>query len=58
MTEHEYLTPQEVADLFRVPLDTVRYWRKRGDGPIPVKVGKHLRYPIDRVDAYRKRIAA
>lgn len=41
--EDRLLTLQEVADHARVPLESVRAWRKRGRGPKFLKVGAHLR---------------
>jgi excisionase family DNA binding protein len=38
------LTPQELAEHLRLPLQTIYDWRKKGTGPIAIKVGKHLRY--------------
>lgn len=40
----QLLTTEQVADLLQVPVDTVRWWRKRNRGPRPVHVGKHARY--------------
>ncbi|MFP1629946.1 helix-turn-helix domain-containing protein [Streptomyces sp. 5K101] len=39
-----YLTPNDIAELFDVPLETVYQWRKRRTGPPGFRVGKHLRY--------------
>ncbi|GGP37195.1 helix-turn-helix domain-containing protein [Streptomyces melanogenes] len=39
-----YLTPDDIADLFGVPLETVYAWRKKRTGPPGFRVGKHLRY--------------
>ncbi|SDJ00515.1 DNA binding domain-containing protein, excisionase family [Actinokineospora alba] len=37
-------TIEDVADYLRVPVETVRAWRKNGSGPPARKLGKHLRY--------------
>lgn len=53
------LTPQEVADLFRVPARTVMYWRN--DPRVPLtgsKVGRHVRFTRDEVLAFLKAGAA
>lgn len=43
-----YLTPADVAELLRVPIETVYAWRKQRTGPRAFRVGKHLRYdPAD-----------
>ncbi|MFF3553463.1 helix-turn-helix domain-containing protein [Streptomyces tsukubensis] len=39
-----YLTPEDIAVLFRVPLETVYQWRKKRSGPPGFRIGKHLRY--------------
>ncbi|MFJ9807112.1 helix-turn-helix domain-containing protein [Streptomyces sp. NPDC101158] len=51
-----FLTPEDIAAKFRVPLETVYQWRKKRTGPPGFRVGKHLRYdPID-VQAYVDRL--
>lgn len=43
LKQEDYLmTDQEVADLAKVPVNTVRYWRQMGQLPF-VKVGRHPR---------------
>lgn len=43
-----YLTPDDIAEIFDVPLETVYQWRKKRTGPPGFRVGKHLRYdPAD-----------
>ncbi|MFC5144053.1 helix-turn-helix domain-containing protein [Streptomyces aureoversilis] len=43
-----YLTPEDIAALFDVPLETVYQWRRKRIGPPGFRVGKHLRYdPAD-----------
>ncbi|MCB5170040.1 helix-turn-helix domain-containing protein [Streptomyces bambusae] len=39
-----YLTPDDIAELFGVPLETVYQWRKKRTGPPGFRVGKHVRY--------------
>jgi predicted DNA-binding transcriptional regulator AlpA len=47
-----YLTPDDIADMFGVPLETVYQWRRKRTGPPGFRIGKHLRYdPVD-VRAY------
>lgn len=38
-------TPEQLSELFQVPLQTIYRWRHNGRGPKAVRVGKHLRYP-------------
>ncbi|MYS09789.1 helix-turn-helix domain-containing protein [Streptomyces sp. SID6041] len=43
-----YLTPEDIAELFGVPLETVYQWRKKRTGPPGFRVGKYVRYdPAD-----------
>ncbi|MEV7077276.1 helix-turn-helix domain-containing protein [Streptomyces sp. NPDC093516] len=47
-----YLTPDDIAELFEVPLETVYQWRKKRTGPPGFRIGKHLRYDPADVRAY------
>ena len=38
----DFLTLTEVAAILRVPVNTLRWWRQRGDGPRFFKIGRHL----------------
>ncbi|QKV95323.1 helix-turn-helix domain-containing protein [Streptomyces sp. NA02950] len=39
-----YLTPDDIAEMFEVPKETVYAWRKKRIGPPGFRVGKHIRY--------------
>lgn len=39
-----YLTPDDLAALLSIPLETVYQWRKKRTGPPGFRIGKHLRY--------------
>ena len=39
-----YLTPDDIAELFGVPLETVYQWRRKRTGPPGFRAGKHLRF--------------
>ncbi|MFB7208246.1 helix-turn-helix transcriptional regulator [Streptomyces sp. NPDC051658] len=39
-----YLTPDDIAALLSVPLETIYAWRKKRTGPPAIRIGKHLRY--------------
>jgi excisionase family DNA binding protein len=54
----EFLTPQELADLCRVPLPTVYRWNYTGTGPAYKKLGKHARYSRAEVDRWLAEQAA
>jgi predicted DNA-binding transcriptional regulator AlpA len=47
-----YLTPDDIAEMFEVPLETVYQWRKKRTGPPGFRIGKHLRYDPADVQAY------
>ncbi|MFD8652878.1 helix-turn-helix domain-containing protein [Streptomyces mirabilis] len=47
-----YLTPDDIAEIFGVPLETVYQWRKKRTGPPGFRIGKHLRYDPSDVRAY------
>jgi predicted DNA-binding transcriptional regulator AlpA len=42
--DDELLTIQEVADVVRVPVATLRYWRHLGTGPNSFRIGRSVRY--------------
>jgi len=48
MSEPEYMTTAEVAELVRVPSETVRFWRHVGRGP------KSFRLPGGRRVLYKR----
>ncbi len=52
MTSPKYLTTDEVADLVRTPVETVRYWRHIGKGPRSFKVGRRVLYDADQLQAW------
>ena len=42
--DDELLTMQEVADVVRLPVATLRYWRHLGTGPRSFRIGRSVRY--------------
>ena len=40
----ELITIAEVADVVRVPIATLRYWRHLGTGPRSFRIGRGVRY--------------
>jgi hypothetical protein len=52
-----YLTSGEIADRYRMPLSTIRFWRHTGYGPRGVKVGNHVLYPAAEVDRFDRELA-
>jgi len=54
-----YLTPDDIAELFDVPKETVYEWRKKRTGPPGFRIGKHIRYDPAAVQRYTaERMAA
>lgn len=47
-----YLTPDDIAEIFGVPRETVYQWRKKRTGPPGFRVGKHVRYDPSEVGVY------
>lgn len=47
-----YLTPDDIAEMFEVPKETVYQWRKKRIGPPGFRIGKHIRYDPADVRAY------
>jgi predicted DNA-binding transcriptional regulator AlpA len=50
--DERYLTAAEVAEITRVGVETVRYWRRMGYGPPSVKLAKHVLYPESGLHAW------
>ena len=46
------LTPERLADEVGVPPRTVAQWRYFNRGPAYIKVGRHIRYRREDVDAW------
>jgi len=54
--EPAFVTPRQLAERLAVPLQTIYFWRHRGDGPKGYVVGKHVRYrPADIEEWLRER---
>ncbi|WP_326759323.1 helix-turn-helix domain-containing protein [Streptomyces phaeochromogenes] len=47
-----YLKPEDIAEIFEVPKETVYQWRKKRIGPPGFRIGKHVRYDPADVRAY------
>lgn len=49
----EFMTTSEVAELLRVPAETVRYWRHVGKGPKSFKIGgRRVLYAREDVESF------
>lgn len=51
MTE-TFLSPEDLAELLKVPIATVYRWNHTGQAPPFIKVGKHVRYKASDVEAW------
>lgn len=52
MEADRLLSLREVADKLGVPVATMYAWRHRGYGPPGYRLGKHVRYDPDAVEAW------
>lgn len=48
----KYMTTAEVAELLRMPTESVRFWRHVGKGPASFKVGRRVLYAVEDVEAF------
>jgi len=48
----DLLTLNEVAEILRVPINTLRWWRQLDRGPRLFKIGRHLLSTVNDVRAY------
>ncbi len=49
------LSPGELAAYLSVPLATIYRWRYHGKGPVSYRVGRHVRYKLEEVEAWLER---
>jgi hypothetical protein len=50
-----YLTTKELAERFRTAPSSIRDWRSRGIGPLGIRFGRNVLYPLPEVEAYERR---
>ncbi len=43
---------EDLAQFLKVPVATVYQWNHKGTGPRAAKIGKHLRYSVEDVEAW------
>lgn len=53
-----FLTVDDLAERYQVPVATVRYWRHLGTGPKAVKIGRFVRYRLEDVLAWERQLQA
>lgn len=49
---NKLLSIEDLSDYLGVPKNTLYQWRTKGYGPAGVRVGKHVRYRPEAVDAW------
>ena len=51
------LGPQEVASYLGLPVKTLYQWRYKGVGPPGLRIGRHVRYRPEDVEAWLHRVS-
>jgi hypothetical protein len=54
-TEDKWITRQELADRYRVPVKTPAEWASKGTGPRYAKFGRHVRYRLSDVFEWERK---
>jgi excisionase family DNA binding protein len=52
MSRRALLSTQNLAAYLQVPVKTVYRWRSCGEGPPGIRVGRHIRYRVEDVEAW------
>lgn len=50
--DEKYLTPEDLAERYGVPVKTVYAWNSEGTAPRRMRVGRHVRYKLADVIAW------
>lgn len=50
--QETFLSIEELADRYKVPVQTVRVWRMKGKDPKSFKLGRHVRYRLSDVEQW------
>ncbi len=50
--ERQYLSPKEVHELTGISIAQLEVWRRRGDGPKFIRIGKLVKYRRDLLEAF------
>ncbi|EGL55725.1 hypothetical protein MAMP_02719 [Methylophaga aminisulfidivorans MP] len=46
------ITAQDAAKLLNISVGTLANWRCRGEGPVPTKIGKSVRYALEDIKEF------
>jgi excisionase family DNA binding protein len=49
------MSPTDVSEMLGIPVHTLYRWRYKGDGPTGYRVGRHVRYRREAVEAWLER---
>jgi predicted site-specific integrase-resolvase len=49
-----HLSPEELSERLGIPVETLKRWRRLGDGPAFFYAGRRPRYPLVHVEAWEK----
>lgn len=49
---YQLLTAEELAEYVQLPVSSVNKWRREGKGPAYARLGRHVRYRREDVDAW------
>ena len=41
----------DVSEMLGIPVNTLYRWRSKGDGPVGYRVGRHVRYRLEAIEA-------
>ena len=51
-TGDKLMSPTDVSEMLGIPVHTLYRWRYKGDGPTGYRVGRHVRYRREAVEAW------
>lgn len=57
MTEPEFISETDASTVLSIAVNTLRFWRCRGKGPVYYKVGRSVRYTREDCIAFMKSCA-
>jgi predicted DNA-binding transcriptional regulator AlpA len=47
-----FLSPEELSERYDIPVGSIYGWRLKGYGPAGMKIGRHVRYPLEAVEQW------
>jgi predicted DNA-binding transcriptional regulator AlpA len=58
MTNERFVSEQRAAEMLGLSPRTLLQWRLRGDGPVPHRFGRAVRYAVEDIDEFAARSRA